>query len=190
MPLVMFLPGWEQGRKAYHRHISGDKRPCLNIKELLEYSKAHGIQTFCYGTLAGGFLAERYMGIPYPGPETRSQVKYMQIIEDTLTWDGLQELLKLLKGIADECGVSISNVAVQYILRQEGVGAVMVGTRNSRHVDSNMRTLQFDLTDAQMDKIRSFLSSYPILPGDCFGLERTSPRYLGILLMDLNGEPV
>ena len=66
----------------------------------------------------------------------------------------------------------------------------MVGTRNSRHVDSNMRTLQFDLTDAQMDKIRSFLSSYPILPGDCFGLERTSPRYLGILLMDLNGEPV
>ena len=27
----------EQGRKTYHRHISGDKRPCLNIKELLEY---------------------------------------------------------------------------------------------------------------------------------------------------------
>ncbi len=164
-----------------------DRRP---EKELLEYSKAHGIQTFCYGTLAGGFLAERYMGIPYPGPETRSQVKYMQIIEDTLTWDGLQELLKLLKSIADECGVSISNVAVQYILRQEGVGAVMVGTRNSRHVDSNLRTLQFDLSAAQIEKIRTFLSSYPILPGDCFGLERTSPRYLGILLMDLNGEPV
>ena len=73
---------------------------------------------------------------------------------------------------------------------QEGVGAVMVGTRNSRHVASNLRTLQFDLSGEQMSRIRTFLSAYPILPGDCFGLERTSPRYLGILLMDLNGEPV
>ncbi|MBQ8995099.1 MAG: aldo/keto reductase [Oscillospiraceae bacterium] len=162
-----------------------DRRP---EKTLLEYSREHGIYTFCYGTLAGGFLDERYLGKPYIAPETRSQVKYMQIIEDTLTWDGLQELLKLLHEIAQEDGVSIANVATQYILRQEGVGAVMVGTRNSKHIDSNVKTLNFELTEKQIERIRAFLSSYPILPGDCFGLERTSPRYLGILLMDLNKE--
>lgn len=160
-----------------------DRRP---ERSLLKYSAEHGIHTFCYGTLAGGFLAERYIGKKYDAPETRSQVKYMQIVEDSLGWDGLQKLLPMLKGIADEHGVSIANVAVQYILRQEGVGAVMVGTRNSRHVESNVRTLQFDLTDEDMNAIRTFIEQYPTPPGECYELERTSPRYQGIILTDLN----
>lgn len=160
-----------------------DRRP---ERSLLKYSAEHGIHTFCYGTLAGGFLAERYIGKKYDAPETRSQVKYMQIVEDSLGWDGLQKLLPMLKEIADEHGVSIANVAVQYILCQEGVGAVMVGTRNSRHVESNVRTLQFDLTDKDMNAIRTFIEQYPTPPGECYELERTSPRYQGIILTDLN----
>ena len=50
-----------------------DRRP---ERTLLDYSAEHGIYTFAYGTLAGGFLAERYMGKAYEAPETRSQVKY------------------------------------------------------------------------------------------------------------------
>lgn len=160
-----------------------DRRP---ERTLLKFSAEHGIHTFCYGTLAGGFLDERYMGKAYEAPETRSQVKYMQIIEDSLGWEGLQELLVLLKGIADHYGVSIANVATQYILKQEGVGAVMVGTRNSRHVASNVRTLQFDMTEADISAIRSFLNKYPTPDGECYELERTSPRYQGIILTDLN----
>ena len=71
------------------------------------------------------FFAERYMGKTYEAPETRSQVKYMQIIEDSLGWDGMQKLLPVLKAIADNHGVSIANVATQYILNQKSVGAVM-----------------------------------------------------------------
>ncbi|MCC8128111.1 MAG: aldo/keto reductase [Clostridiales bacterium] len=160
-----------------------DRRP---ERTLLDYSAEHGIFTFCYGTLAGGFLDERYMGKVYEAPETRSQVKYMQIIEDSLGWDGLQKLLVVLKEIADRHEVTIANVATQYILRQKSVGAVMVGTRNSRHVASNVRTLQFDLMDDDMQAIRSFLEQYPTPEGECYELERTSPRYKGIILTDLN----
>lgn len=160
-----------------------DRRP---ERSLLQYSAEHGIYTFCYGTLAGGFLDERYMGKTYEAPETRSQVKYMQIIEDSLGWEGLQKLLAVLKEIADRHQVSIANVATQYILRQKSVGAVMVGTRNSKHVASNLRTLQFDLTDGDMQAIRDFLGQYPTPEGECYELERTSPRYKGIILTDLN----
>ena len=162
-----------------------DRRP---ERTLLDYSAQHGICTFCYGTLAGGFLDERYMGKAYEAPETRSQVKYMQIIEDSLGWDGLQKLLVLLKGIAEKYQVSIANVATQYILRQKSVGAVMVGTRNSRHVTSNLRTLQFDLAEEDLAAIRTFLNQYPTPEGECYELERTSPRYQSIILTDLNGE--
>ncbi len=37
-----------------------------------------------------------------------------------------------------------------------------------------------------MEKIRSFLDRYPLLPGECYELERYSPRYTGIILTDLN----
>ena len=160
-----------------------DRRP---ERSLLEYSQEHGIYTFCFGTLAGGFLDERYMGKEYEAPETRSQVKYMQIIEDSLGWDGMQKLLPVLKEIANAHNVSIANVAVQYILRQPSVGAVMVGTRNSKHVESNRRTLEFDLTQQEMDTIHNFINQYPTPEGDCYDLERNSPRYKGIILTDRN----
>ena len=160
-----------------------DRRP---ERTLLDYSAEHGIYTFAYGTLAGGFLAERYMGKAYEAPETRSQVKYMQIIEDSLGWDGMQKLLPVLKSIADHHGVSIANVATQYILNQKSVGAVMVGTRNSKHVQSNLQTLAFDLTEDEMKQIRDFVNQYPTPEGECYELERTSPRYKGIILTDRN----
>ena len=160
-----------------------DRRP---ERTLLDYSAEHGIYTFAYGTLAGGFLAERYMGKTYEAPETRSQVKYMQIIEDSLGWDGMQKLLPVLKAIADNHGVSIANVATQYILNQKSVGAVMVGTRNSKHVRSNIQTLEFDLTAEEMKTIRDFIDQYPTPEGECYELERTSPRYKGIILTDRN----
>ena len=86
----------------------------------------------------------------------------MQIIEDSLGWDGMQKLLPLLKEIADGHGVSIASVATQYILNQKSVGAVMVGTRNSRHVKSNLQTLEFELTAEEMDRIRRFVDAYPV----------------------------
>ena len=160
-----------------------DRRP---ERTLLDYSAEHGIYTFAFGTLAGGFLAERYMGKEYEAPETRSQVKYMQIIEDSLGWEGMQELLPVLKEIADNHGVTIPNVAVQYILNQKSVGAVMVGTRNSRHVKSNLDTLSFDLTAEEMETIRKYIGKYPTPEGEPYWLERNSPRYKGIILTDRN----
>lgn len=110
----------------------------------------------------------------------------MQIIDDSLGWEGMQQLLPLLKQIADRHGVRIANVATQYILRQPGVGAVMIGTRNSRHVGSNVATLNFDLTEEALQTIHDFIGRYPTPEGDCCWLERNSPRYKGIILTDRN----
>ncbi len=110
----------------------------------------------------------------------------MQIIEDSLGWDGLQKLLPLLKEIAAMHQVSIANVVTQYILNQPGVGAVMIGTRSSRHVADNLRTLEFELSADEMQAIREFIAQYPTPAGECYELERTSPRYQGIILTDLD----
>ena len=162
-----------------------DRRP---ERRQLAYCREHGIAMFCYGTLSGGFLSEKYLGCGALVPETRSQVKYMQVIEDTLGPQGLQELLTLLGRVADGHGVSISNVATRFILQQSGVAAAIVGVRNSRHVADNDRLFSFSLSDDELKDIRALLDRYPMLDGDPYTLERTSPRYRSIIKMKLNGE--
>ena len=100
----------------------------------------------------------------------------------------MQRLLSLLRQIGQAHGASISNVATRYILQQEGVAAAIVGVRNSRHVADNDRLFEFELTEDELQAIRALLDSYPALEGDCYTLERTSPRYRGIIKMKLNGE--
>ena len=162
-----------------------DRRP---ERAQLGYCREHGIAMFCYGTLSGGFLSGKYLGRTDFAPETRSQVKYMQVIEDSLGLEGMQRLLALLKQIADGHGASVSNVATRYILQQPGVAAAIVGVRNSRHVEDNVRLFEFELTGGELSAIRALLDEYPSLEGDPYTLERTSPRYRGIIKMKLNGE--
>ena len=163
-----------------------DRRP---ERALLSFSRENDVYSFCYGTLSGGLLAERWIGVRKEDfvPETRSHVKYLQIVEDSLGWDGFQQLLLLLREIAEAHGVSIANVAAKYILDRPGVGAVMLGCRNSRHVEDNARVASLVLTDDETEKIRAFVSAYPTPEGEPFTLERTpGSRYRSIMKMNLN----
>ena len=159
-------------------------------KQYVDYCAAHGISLLCYGTLSGGFLSQRWIGKTGMGePETRSQVKYLQVIEDSLGWDGYQQLLVLLQGIADNHGVSISNVATKYILDRKGVAAAIIGIRNSKHVKDNAQIFAFELSVEETAAIQSFLERYPTLDGEPFELERTvGSKYRSIMHMNINEE--
>ncbi len=79
-------------------------------------------------------------------------------------WQLFQELLAILKEIANKHKVSISNVAVRYILDQPTVGGVIVGARLgvSEHIEDNAKVFSFSL-DAD-DAIASvpYLDSHEI----------------------------
>lgn len=162
-----------------------DRRP---EKRLLAYSRGQNIAQICYGTLGGGLLSEKWLGRPFPSEaDNRSQVKYMQVIEEGMGFELYQKLLVLLGEIAAGHNVSIANVATRYILDQEGVAAVIIGTRSSRHVASNQRIFEFALSPQEIEEIRGFLAASPILPGEPFELERTEGSvFRGIMKMNLN----
>ncbi len=122
-------------------------------------------------------------------PETRSQVKYLQVIEDSLGWQGYQGLLELLKEIADSHDVGIPQVATRFILQQEAVAAAVIGVRNSRHVEDNVKIFSFCLSQEEMDRLREYIDRFPILPGEPFELERTiGSKYRNIMHMNINEE--
>ena len=63
---------------------------------LAPYCAAHGVRLLAYGTVAGGWLTERWLGQPEPDWErtgTWSQMKYGRFIRVAGGWDALQRVL-------------------------------------------------------------------------------------------------
>jgi len=143
---------------------------------MAEFCAKRDVSLLCYGTLVGGFLTERYLGEPDPGPATefdnRSLTKYKLIIRDTGGWDAYQNLLETVADIADKHGVSIANVASRYVLDRPEVEAVIIGARDTSHLEDNLRTLDFELDDEDERAIREVRSDMPALPGGVYSVER------------------
>lgn len=149
-----------------------DRRPEINM---VEFCQQHDIKLFTYGTLCGSLLSESYLGKPEPqGSDlsTASLKKYKNMIDAWGGWQLFQELLAILKEIANKHKVSISNVAVRYILDQPTVGGVIVGARLgvSEHIEDNAKVFSFSLDADDRDRIsavsRQSRDLYQMI-GDC-----------------------
>jgi len=149
-----------------------DRRPEVNM---VPFCSEHNIKLFTYGTLCGGLLSERYLGQPEPrGGElsTASLRKYKNMIDAWGGWSLLQELLSVLKQIADKHAVSIPNVAVRYILDKPAVAGVIVGAKLgvAEHLEDNARVFDGKLDtedDRNIDAVLSQSRNLYQLIGDC-----------------------
>ncbi|MBD2199345.1 MULTISPECIES: aldo/keto reductase [Calothrix] len=132
-----------------------DRRPEVNM---INFCQQHDIKLFTYGTVCGGLLSEKYLGKSEPRGfdlTTVSLKKYKNMVDAWGGWQLFQELLSTLKTIADKHGVSISNVAVRYILDKPAVGGVIVGARLgiSEHLADNAKVFSFNLDAEDLQKI-------------------------------------
>lgn len=161
-----------------------DTRPA---KRLVPVAREHGIALFCYGTVAGGFLSDQWLGKGEPDGalENRSLVKYKLIIDDFGGWDLFQALLRTLRTIADRHGVDIATVASAAVLARPGVAAVIVGARTRAHLAGNLAISRLALTTADHTEIEAVLSKAQPLAGDVYTLERGS-RHGAIMKYNLN----
>jgi aryl-alcohol dehydrogenase-like predicted oxidoreductase/enamine deaminase RidA (YjgF/YER057c/UK114 family) len=156
-----------------------DQRPQQRMAELC---LQHRIKLLCYGTVAGGFLAERWLDKPEPewnALDTWSQMKYKRFIDAAGGWKVFQHLLRAFDEIARQHGVSIANVACRYILDRPAVGGIIIGARlgKSEHVRDNLRMFQFSLDETSRSAIAAAMAKLQPIPGDC-GDEYRRPPFL------------
>jgi len=133
-----------------------------------------GVSLLCYGTVAGGFLSERWLGAAEPtgALENRSLVKYRLIIEEFGGWDLFQALLSTLQRIATRHGVSIAVIASRYVLDLPHVAGVIVGARHARHLGDTLRVETVKLTPQDLAEIAEVLSQSTGPQGEVYALER------------------
>jgi aryl-alcohol dehydrogenase-like predicted oxidoreductase len=158
---------------------------------LVALCRRHGVALLCYGSVAGGFLSDRWIGAPEPtaGLENRSLVKYKLIIDDFGGWGLFQELLATLRRIADRHATDVATVASRAALDRPGVAAVIIGARTRAHLAANVGVSRLKLLPEDYAAIDSVVKRRTGPLGDVYELERDrGGRHGSIMKYNLNVE--
>jgi aryl-alcohol dehydrogenase-like predicted oxidoreductase len=163
-----------------------DRRPAA---QLAPFAVERGLKLLCYGSVAGGFLSESWLGAPEPTDalENRSLVKYRLVIDDCGGWSAYQRLLEALHDIASRHRVGIANVAQRWVLDQPGTGAVIVGFRSDASARRTVQTLGVSLTANDHAQLTSVLNAMSMPAGDVYASERDpASTHAGVIRYNLN----
>jgi aryl-alcohol dehydrogenase-like predicted oxidoreductase len=166
-----------------------DSRPEHGLAALCE---ANRVGLLCYGSVAGGFLSDRWLGAAEPlGPlANRSLTKYKLIIDEFGGWPLFQELLAALRRIADRHGV-VATAASAAVLAKPGVAAVIVGATSRAHLSANAAIASIRLTAADHAEIAAVTARRRGPGGDVYELERDrGGRHGSIMKYNLSAERV
>ena len=148
-----------------------DRRPAASMAA---HCGARSIGLLCYGTLAGGFLSERWLDVPEPqgSLENRSLIKYKLIIDEFGGWPLFQRLLSVLRDVGVRHGTGIGAVATRWVLDQPAVAGAIVGVRHDGHLASVASALALQLDDDDRAAIAAVQSEAAGPEGHVYELER------------------
>lgn len=166
-----------------------DRRPAGTFSD---WGARRDVQILCYGTLAGGFLTENWLGKPDPGFtfENRSLIKYRLIIDEFGSWELFQSLLQVLEDIGKKHGVALSSIATRWVLDQPQVAGAIVGARYARHLPKTLEVFKVSLDAEDRAAIDAVLDQAAGPNGPVYGLEGDrNGRHGKIMKYNLNTNP-
>jgi len=166
-----------------------DRRPVQS--GMADWCTEQNISLLAFGTVGSGILSETYLGRDAPeqaDKKTASMRLYGKSAERFGDWSQVQDLLKVMdavaRGVREEgrcAGASIANVAQRFVLEEGGKGvvaSVLVGVRNRAHLEDNVRTHGFELTEGERDAIEKVVGKRKDKKGDVWDTERAAV-YMG-----------
>lgn len=124
--------------------------------EVLPLCQAHGIGTIAFSPLAQGILTGKYRsGEPWPKDSRASNPAVGRSIQRFLTPKALQQAQQL-QHLADAHGLSLTHMALAWILQQPGISGLIIGASRPQQVRDNLEALNVNLSSellAQIDRI-------------------------------------
>lgn len=104
----------------------------------LQFCREHGIGFISFSPLAQGLLTDRYLhGIP----EDSRMAHGGSLKRDVLTPELLAHLQELNKEAAGR-GETLAEMALSWVLEQEGVTSVIVGASSTKQLDSDLKAMK------------------------------------------------
>jgi aryl-alcohol dehydrogenase-like predicted oxidoreductase len=128
--------------------------------ELVPISLDQGLGVMVWSPLAGGLLSGQYRR-GQAGPEGGRDFAAWQEppIRDEAR---LYDIVDMLVTIGDEHNVSAAEVALAWLLHRPAVASVVIGANTEEQLRSNLKAVDLQLTDSDMDRLNA-VSKLPLL---------------------------
>ncbi|WP_150275258.1 aldo/keto reductase family protein [Paenibacillus tepidiphilus] len=128
--------------------------------EIVEVCEEHGIGIVPFSPLAQGLLTGKYRkGEPLP-EGSRATHQADKQINALLTDENLDKVHEL-QLIADELGVSLSVLALSWILRRSIISSVITGASSTRQLLGNVQASGFTIPADALERIEKILGFAP-----------------------------
>ncbi|MBB5325737.1 voltage-dependent potassium channel beta subunit [Anoxybacillus tepidamans] len=126
-------------------------------KEVLPVSQEEGIGQVVFSPLAQGILTGKYKpGQKLPEGSRAANNQINTWINSYLRNDVL-ECISRLENIAMDLGLTLSQLAIAWVLRQPGVSSAIVGASRPSQLDENVKASGIELTPETLEEIESIL---------------------------------
>ena len=122
-------------------------------KEILPITEPKGIGLVVWSPLAQGMLTGKYDdGVP-EGSRFEDENTAQRFVTESNS-----RKVKALKPIADELGITRSQLALAWILRQTGVSSVITGATKISQLEDNVKASEVELSQEHIAKINAILT--------------------------------
>lgn len=126
-------------------------------KEIIPLSERNGIGQVVFSPLAQGLLTGKYRkGEPLPENSRAADPKAGSMIQKMLTDDRLEKVDQL-RTVADELGITLSQLALAWVLRQPNVASALIGASRPEQVEENVKASGITLSDDVLERIEQIL---------------------------------
>jgi aryl-alcohol dehydrogenase-like predicted oxidoreductase len=135
----------------------------------------HNIQLLAYGPLAGGFLSDKFRNVKQPHLQSdhARSFYYSSMIQSHGGWLSTLGMLETLAEVAQKYDKSISQVALNWVSQQPGIGAVISGITLSRQqIQSNVEAFGWNLKIEDIELLSKRSAELFNQPGDIYSYER------------------
>jgi aryl-alcohol dehydrogenase-like predicted oxidoreductase len=116
-------------------------------REVLPVAQRYGMGTLVWSPLSGGMLTGRYRkGRRSDAHRARFGFKYLS---DERRLDAVERLVP----VAEEAGISLTHMAIAFVIAHPGVTSAIIGPRTMEQLDDLLAGIDVALTDETLDRI-------------------------------------
>jgi aryl-alcohol dehydrogenase-like predicted oxidoreductase len=126
-------------------------------RDVIPYSREHGISQIVWSPLGQGILTGKYRPGEPPPEDSRAAHERMSYFMDRRDDQLLLERVQRLRPVADELGLSMAQLALAWVLREENVASAIIGATRPAQVEDNAAASGVELDAATLVRIDEIL---------------------------------
>jgi aryl-alcohol dehydrogenase-like predicted oxidoreductase len=126
-------------------------------RDVIPASRELGISQIVWSPLGQGILTGKYLPGEDPPGDSRAAHERMSYFMDRAADQALLERVQRLRPVAEELGLSMAQLALAWVLREENVASAIIGATRPEQVEDNAAATEVELDAGTLERIDEIL---------------------------------